>query len=182
MIHTKILKTLKNDKGAAYIDSAVKLIIAVILAAILLFGFFAILKSSVLPGIQAHVDQNMNGGQVQAMTNIGKVYAKWKNDLMEEVSGDIEEIKKSEDIRLIYALHAGLITPEDFELSDDALLAKLPEEAVIPENDTEILIYWYYSSIRYIDGTDTTLMTREEFKDYERTDEGKHSIMETIGS
>jgi hypothetical protein len=179
---TKILKTLKNDKGSAYIDSAVKLIISIILAAIVLFGFFAILKSGVLPGIQAHIDGNMNGGQVQAMTDIGKAYARWKNDLMDEVNGNLDEISQSDEVRLIYGLHAGLITIEDFELSEEALFAKLPEKAVIPENDTEILIYWYYSSIQYIDGTHTTLMTREEFKNYERTDEGKAEIMEIIGS
>lgn len=178
----KILKTLKNDKGSAYIDSAVKLIIAIILAAIVLFGFFAILKSGVLPGIQAHIDGNMNGGQAQAMTDVGKVYAKWKNDLMDEVNGNLDEISQSDEVRLIYALHTGLITAEDFELDEEALFAKLPEKAVIPENDPEILIYWYYSSLQYIDGTDTTLMSREEFESYERTDEGKIEIMEAIGS
>ena len=181
MIHTKILKTLKNDKGAAYIDSAVKLIIAVILAAILLFGFFAILKSSVLPGIQAHVDQNVNGGQVQAMTNIGKTYAKWKNDLTDEILGDIEAYETAEEIRLVYAITNGLITAEDFE-DEDVLYSKLPDRVEIPENDPGITIYWYYAAIQYIDGNDTTLMTKEEFNDFERTDEGKHSIMETIGS
>ena len=179
---TKISKILKNDRGSGYVESAVKLIIAVILAAILLFGFFAILKSGVLPGIQGHIDSNMNGGQAQAMTNIGKVYTKWKNDLMDEVKGNLDEVASSDEIRLIYGLHTGLITAEDFELDEEALFAKLPEKAIIPENDPEILIYWYYSSIQYIDGIDTTLMSREEFKDYERTDEGKQAIMDIIGS
>ncbi len=180
-MYTKFLKILKNDKGAAYIDSAVKLIIAVILAAILLFGFFAILKSSVLPGIQAHVDQNMNGGQVQAMTNIGKTYAKWKNDLTDEVMGDIEAYETAEEIRLVYAVTTGLITLEDFE-DEDVLYSKLPDRVEIPENNPGIAIYWYYAALQYIDGNHTTPMTEEEFNDFERTDDGKYNIMETIGS
>lgn len=181
-MHKKVLKILSNDRGSGYIDSVIKLIIAMILAGILLFGFFAILKSDVLPGIQNHIDKNVNGGQTQAMTDMDKQYAKWKNALTEEISGNKEDFETSDEMILVYALHQGMITAKDFQLDEEELAAKLPERAIIPENDPGIVIYWYFSAINYIDGVDTTLMTREQFDDYERTDEGKSSIMSVVGN
>lgn len=177
----KVLKVLDNDRGSSYVDSVIKLIIAMVLAGILLFGFFAILKSDILPGVQNHIDKNVNGGQAQAMTDMDKQYTKWKNALLEEISGNKEDFETSEEIILVYALHQGMITADDFQLDGDVLAAKLPEKAIIPENDPEIVIYWYFSAINYIDGVDTTLMTREQFSEYERTDEGKSSIMGVVG-
>lgn len=183
----KILKTLKNDKGSAYIDSAIKLIIAIILAAILLFGFFAILKSGVLPGIQAHIDGNMNGGQVQAMTDVGKVYAKWKNEFVDDIRGNKEYYEQLDEVAIIYAVANGIITYEEStEMSPDEIrnvvYQATGKNVEIPDGEEGIVIYWLYASLKHESDGSATVMTKEEFEAFERTDEGKTEIMNFIGS
>ena len=56
----KVEKTLISKKAAGYVDTAVKMIIAVVLGALLLGGLYSIFNSVILPGLAERI-QSMFG-------------------------------------------------------------------------------------------------------------------------
>lgn len=59
-LFTKFKAVLDDKCGEGYIDTAVKMIIAVVIGALLLGGLYAILNSTILPGLAERI-QDMFG-------------------------------------------------------------------------------------------------------------------------
>jgi hypothetical protein len=53
-------EVLKSESGEGYIDTAVKILIAVVLGAVVLAGLYAILKNTVMPSIDQKIKDMFN--------------------------------------------------------------------------------------------------------------------------
>ncbi len=53
-------EVLKSESGEGYIDTAVKILIAVVLGAVVLAGLYAILKNTVMPNIDQKIKDMFN--------------------------------------------------------------------------------------------------------------------------
>lgn len=79
------MKILKNQKGEGYIDTGVKIIIAVIVGALLLSGIYLLFNTVILPKTNNKIESMMNTGNlIQVKAESGKVSysydgASWKD-------------------------------------------------------------------------------------------------------
>ena len=58
----KLEKALRNNKGEGYIDTAVKILIAVVLGALLLAGLYALFGEVVMPTLTQRIRDMFNYG------------------------------------------------------------------------------------------------------------------------
>lgn len=59
-IKGKIIRTAADDSGEAYVDTGVKILIAVVIGALLLAGLYALFNSTVMPTVTAKVQELFN--------------------------------------------------------------------------------------------------------------------------
>lgn len=59
---SRIAKILKNEKGENYVDTGVKILIAVVIGALLLAGLYALFGDVVMPTITAKIQDMFNYG------------------------------------------------------------------------------------------------------------------------
>lgn len=62
MLKKRIAKILKNEKGENYVDTGVKILIAVVIGALLLAGLYALFGDVVMPTITAKIQDMFNYG------------------------------------------------------------------------------------------------------------------------
>lgn len=55
-----MMKFIRNRKGDAYVDTAVKILIAVVIGALLLGGIYALMNNTVLPTLTQKVTDMFN--------------------------------------------------------------------------------------------------------------------------
>lgn len=60
MLHTKTIAVLRNKRGEGYIDTAIVILIAVVLGALLLAGLYALFGDVVLPELTRRIQEMFN--------------------------------------------------------------------------------------------------------------------------
>lgn len=56
----KLVKVVGNNRGEGYIDTAIKILIAVVIGALLLAGIYALMQGNVLPTLSTKVTEMFN--------------------------------------------------------------------------------------------------------------------------
>lgn len=56
----KVVEILRDDKGENYVDTAVKILIAVVLGALLLAGLYALFGDVVMPTLRTRITEMFN--------------------------------------------------------------------------------------------------------------------------
>jgi hypothetical protein len=56
----KAIKVAGNNRGEGYIDTAIKILIAVVIGALLLAGIYALMQTNVLPTLSTKVTEMFN--------------------------------------------------------------------------------------------------------------------------
>ncbi|ADL52056.1 DUF6133 family protein [Clostridium cellulovorans] len=59
-IFSKVANIFKSKKGEGYVDSAVKILISVVLGALLLAGLYLLFKDTVIPTLKARIIDMFN--------------------------------------------------------------------------------------------------------------------------
>lgn len=59
-LKTEIMKTLQNNSGEGFVDTAVKILISVVIGGLLLGGLYLLFKDTVLPTLTQKVTEMFN--------------------------------------------------------------------------------------------------------------------------
>lgn len=59
-LKTKMMKTLQNNSGEGFVDTAVKILISVVIGGLLLGGLYLLFKDTVLPTLTQKVTEMFN--------------------------------------------------------------------------------------------------------------------------
>ncbi len=59
-LKTEIMKTLQNDSGEGFVDTAVKILISVVIGGLLMGGLYLLFKDTVLPTLTQKVTEMFN--------------------------------------------------------------------------------------------------------------------------
>ncbi|MBE7728100.1 DUF6133 family protein [[Clostridium] symbiosum] len=56
-IRTKVIRIMADKRGEGFVDTAVKILISVVIGALLLAGLYALFNDSILPELQNRIQQ-----------------------------------------------------------------------------------------------------------------------------
>lgn len=61
-IRTKVVQIMADKRGEGFVDTAVKILISVVIGALLLAGLYALFSDSILPELQSRIQQMFSYG------------------------------------------------------------------------------------------------------------------------
>lgn len=61
-IRTKVVQIMADKRGEGFVDTAVKILISVVIGALLLAGLYALFNDSILPELQNRIQQMFSYG------------------------------------------------------------------------------------------------------------------------
>lgn len=61
-IRTKVVQIMTDKRGEGFVDTAVKILISVVIGALLLAGLYALFNDSILPELQNRIQQMLSYG------------------------------------------------------------------------------------------------------------------------
>lgn len=159
-----ILKLLKNDKGEVYTSTAVKILIAVVVGALLFAGLAAMNKTTYLPRLQSGVSGSIDRTKMVSLEEADEMFASWRLRIADKFQ---EEIYGGDS--------------DDYEFMADALndyALKYDPNATNTGCNVDNYIYCVYNINQEEKGKPT--LTQSEFESLRLTPEGKIQIMEVV--